>query len=98
MADKYLGKYIIWQGKIAKITGTTSGQDTVTIDVIEGKQCPHCGGRVDYRVSVIPDSPYFRASAFPVETIADLHTSTPPHLHTSSMTSDGDSYDPNQGV
>ena len=66
--EPYVGKYIMWKGKLAKIIAGTD-LPTVTIEIQDGWKCPNCNQYSSDTISVVLDSPLWIESSEPVETI-----------------------------
>ncbi len=71
MKKAKLGNYLLWEKQPAQIIAE-SDLPQVTIELLEGKRCPHCQGYVGKKfISVVVDSPMFQNNAEQVTTIED---------------------------
>ena len=69
MKDAQLGQYLLWDDKPAKVVAWTDRRQ-VTIELLEDKTCPHCGGGLGKeQINVIVSSPMFQERANPMPTI-----------------------------
>jgi hypothetical protein len=76
MKNASLGDYLLWQGKPAKIIGTTSSSQVV-IELLENCKCPHCEGDLGKeQIHMIVSSPLFQQSAERLQSIQDDPTLT----------------------
>ena len=74
MKNAYLGDYLLWDGKPAKIIGETSNRQVV-IEIIENCKCPHCKGDLGKeQIHMIVASPLFQKTAQQMPTIQDNKT------------------------
>jgi hypothetical protein len=68
MKNPTLGDYLLWEGKPAQIIGIID-EKSVSIEILEHKKCPHCGGDLGREVfSVIVSSPLFQENAEKIKT------------------------------
>lgn len=66
-----LGDYLLWDGKPAKIIGT-SDRPMVIIELLENCKCPHCQGDLGKeQIHMIVSSPLFQQNAKQLQTIQD---------------------------
>ena len=71
MKNPSLGDYLLWQGKPAKIIGT-SDNFQVIIELLENAKCPHCNGDLGKdQTHVIVSSPMLQNGAEKLPTIKD---------------------------
>lgn len=64
-----LGDYLTWNGDLAKIIGTSSGEQVI-IELLDNQKCPHCEGDLGkHQFTMIVSSPLFQESAQPLQTI-----------------------------
>lgn len=71
MKNPSLGDYLLWNGKPAKIIGTTDRRQVI-IELLENCKCPHCKGDLGKeQIHMIVSSPLFQQSAERLPTIQD---------------------------
>lgn len=67
-----LGAYILWDGQLAKIVGTTEYR-TAIIEFVEEQRCPHCDGNLGKKqFNSIISSPQFQKTAKPIKTLKEI--------------------------
>lgn len=76
MKSAQLGDYLLWNGKPAKVIGT-SDSPMVIIEFLENCKCPHCQGDLGKeQIHMIVSSPLFQANAERMPSIQDDPTLT----------------------
>ena len=71
MKDAELGDYLLWEGKPAKIVGTSDTRQVI-IELLEPQKCPHCDGDLGKKqINVIVSSPMFQEGAEKLQTIQE---------------------------
>jgi hypothetical protein len=71
MKNAHIGEYLLWNGKPAKVVGSTDRR-MVIIEMLDKCKCPHCQGDLGKeQIYMIVSSPLFQESAEPMKTITD---------------------------
>lgn len=65
------GDYLLWEGELVKVIGSSDSDRVVYMEYIDKPKCQNCGEPYDEQFSAIESSPLFQRNAEPINTIKE---------------------------